>query len=118
GLAKAVRDSPRRGLSPVVQLQPPRAGQVSELDGGRAAVAVGSEIDDIAHVNIIVDDCERLHSMRKATGYFDDHGVARPGKIEPRNAYRIEAATPNCGTLAGQWAEGPLRIMATIENGL
>jgi len=83
-----------------------------------AAVGVGSEIDDIGHINIIVDDRERLHSVRKAMRHFDNHGVDRRSKIEPRNAYRIEAATCNCSTLPGQRGEGPSRIMATIENGL
>jgi len=118
GPAKTVRDPPRRRLSSAGQIQPPRAGHISKLDVGRTAVVVGSEIDDIAHVNIIVDDRERLHSVRKAVRHFDNHGVDCRSKIERRNAYRIEAATRNCSTLPGQRGEGPSRIMATIENGL
>ena len=83
-----------------------------------AAVGVGSEIDDIGHINIIVDDRERLHSVRKAMRHLDDHGIDRRSKIERKNAYRIEAATRNFSALAGQRCEGPSRIMAAIENGL
>ena len=83
-----------------------------------ARPGVGSEIDDIGHINIIPDNCERLHSVRKALRHFDDHGVDRRSKIERRNAFRIEAATCNCSTLPRRREEGPSRIMATIESGL
>ena len=73
GPAKAVRDPPRGGLTGVVQIQPPRAGHISKLDLGSAAGGIGSEINDIGHINIILDDRERLHSVRKATCHFDHH---------------------------------------------